>query len=155
MAIGVKTDDAAGKPYRLPHPACSAYTAWLSSLGNVRGEYNDGSRANTLIKRLLAGGLYGGDTVARHASENGDHLPIGVIGGLKPLANPLHRRRQNPFAKRCAIAKSAGFTGQDRHIMPGIIDCLAAAEAAAILGDGRTVLLDDNPTGFNSLSIRC
>lgn len=40
---------------------------------------DDGSRADTLIKRLLAGGLEGGGTVARHAPKNDEHLLIASI----------------------------------------------------------------------------
>ena len=101
-----------------------------------------------MIKRLLAGGLYRGDTVARHASENGDHLPIAIIDCLQSLADLLHRRRHYPVTERRAIAKSAGFAGQDRHIMPGIIDRLASAKAAPMFGNDRTILLDDNPVGI-------
>lgn len=118
---------------------------WSRITATHQGVEDDGSRANALIKRLLAGGLHGRDPVARHASEDGDHLPITGIDCLQSLADLHHHRRQHPVAERHAIAKSAGLAGQNRHIMPGIIDRLVAAEAAAMFSDDRAILLDDNP----------
>src|SRR3954466_13458281 len=49
-----------------------------------------------------------------------------------------------PVLERGAVAQGAGLPGEHRHVMPGIIDCLAAAEAAAMLADDCALLADHN-----------
>ena len=76
-------------------------------------------RADTVMERFLAGSLNCRQAIGGNTSEYGNHLPITVIDALQSLADLLHRRWQYPVAKRRAIAKSARFAGQDRHVMPG------------------------------------
>ena len=49
---------------------------------------------------------------------------------LQPAPHPLHGRRQHPVLERRAVAQRAGLAGQHRHVVPGIVDRLAAAEAS-------------------------
>jgi len=42
----------------------------------------------------------------------------------------------------------AGLPGEHRHVMPGIVDRLAAAEAATMLADNRAVLADHDAIGI-------
>ena len=62
--------------------------------------------ADALIKRLLVRGMHGGETIARHASENFDHLPLAVIECLHALVDLLHRRR-NPESRNAAPLRRA------------------------------------------------
>jgi len=42
----------------------------------------------------------------------------------------------------------AGFADDERHVVPGIVGRLVAAEASAMLGDDRAVLPDYDPVGI-------
>jgi hypothetical protein len=53
------------------------------------------------------------------------------------------RRRQHPILERRPIAQSAGLAHQHRHVMPGVVNRLATAEAAPMLGHDPPVLRSD------------
>ena len=42
---------------------------------------------------------------------------------------------------------STGLSRQNRHVMPGIVDRLAAPEAARMFGDDAPILTDDDTIG--------
>src|SRR5215208_1707492 len=50
--------------------------------------------------------------------------------------------------KGSAIAQRAGLAGEHRNVMPGVIDRLAAAERAGMLGDDPAVLADHDMVGI-------
>ena len=93
-------------------------------------------------QRLDAGRLHRRQSVGEHRGEDFDHLPVAVIGSGELAPHPLQRRRQHPVLERRAVAQSARLAGQNRHIMPGIVDRLAAAVAARMLGHDAPVLAD-------------
>ena len=76
------------------------------------------------------------------AVEDIDHLPIAVIDAGELAPHTLHGGRQHPVLEGGAVAQGAGLAGQHRHVMPGIVDRLAAAERARMLGDDPPVLAD-------------
>jgi len=91
--------------------------------------------------------LYGSETVSQHRRQNLDHLAIAVIRAPQLASNTLQAGRQRPILERGAVAQCAGLLGEHRHVMPGIVDCLAAAEAATMLTDDRPVLADHDAIG--------
>src|SRR5690606_30815609 len=109
---------------------------------------DDGSREHALIERLLAGRLDGGEPVQAYTFEDRHHLPVAVMHGLQPAAHFLHGGGQNPVVERSTIAQGSRLTGQDRHVMPGIIDRLATAEAAIVLANLHAILPDDDAIGI-------
>jgi hypothetical protein len=55
--------------------------------------------------------------------------------------------RQNPVLERRAVSKRARLAGEDRNIMPRVVDDLAASKEPAMLGDDGAVLPDREPVG--------
>ena len=80
--------------------------------------------------------------VAKHRGEDVDHLPIAILGAGELAPDALHRGRQHPILEGRAVAQSAGLAGKHRHVMPGVVDRLAAAERAGMLADDPAVLAD-------------
>src|SRR5262249_48022214 len=72
---------------------------------------------------------------------------IAVVRALQLASDPLQAGWQQPVLEGGAIAQRTGFAGKHRHVMPGIVDRLAAPEAAAMLADDRTVLTDHKAIG--------
>ena len=89
---------------------------------------------------LGTGGFDRRQAIRQHGGENGDHLTITVIGSGEFASNPLQRGRQYPVLERCAVAQSAGFTGQDRDVMPRIVDRLAAPMVTDMFRDDAPIL---------------
>jgi thiamine monophosphate kinase len=87
-----------------------------------------------------AGRLDRGQAIGQHGAQDGHHLAVtaGRLGEL--AAHPLERRRQQPGLERGAIPERARFARQHRHIVPGIVHGLAAAEDAAVLADDAAIL---------------
>ncbi|MNI29735.1 hypothetical protein D3C73_835580 [compost metagenome] len=102
-------------------------------------------RADAVIERFLTSRFDGRQSVNGHACKDGDHLPITIVGVLQPFADLLHCGWQCPVSEWSAVAQRAGFASQNRDIMPGIVGGLAAAEAALVLADIDSILLDDDP----------
>ena len=102
---------------------------------------------DALGQRLRAGGLDRRQSIGQHRGEDFDHLPVAVVGAGELAPDPVQPRRQHPILERRAVAQSAGLARQHRHVMPGIVDRLAAAETRAMLGDDPPVLADDDPIG--------
>src|SRR5512133_4396899 len=67
----------------------------------------------------------------------------------KPAADLRQGRRQVPVAERVAVPQRAGFAGEPRQVMPGIVGGLAAAEAAGVFADELAVAPDDDAVGVN------
>src|SRR5262245_32064578 len=68
--------------------------------------------------------------------------PIAVNGAGELAPDALHRGRQHPILEGCAVAQGTGLAGEHRHVMPGIVDRLAAAERPGVLADDPAVLAD-------------
>jgi len=78
--------------------------------------------------------------------RNVDHLPIAVMGASELAPHTFHRGRQHPILEGRAVAQGAGLAGE--HVMPGVVDRIAAAERARMFGDDPTVLADHDPVGI-------
>jgi hypothetical protein len=96
----------------------------------LAGQYveNDIGRMDAVGDRLGTGRLDCRQAVDQNGVENVDHLPIAVVdtGELAPYT--FHCRRQHPILEWSAVTQGAGLASQRRHIMPGIVGRLAAAE---------------------------
>ena len=93
---------------------------------------------------LGAGRLDSGQAVAQHRRQHLDHLAVAIIRALQLTPHTLQAGRQEPVLEGGAITQGAGLPGEHRHVMPGIIDRLAAAEPAAMLANDCTLLADQN-----------
>src|ERR1700679_3257415 len=84
--------------------------------------------------RLGAGGLDCWQSISQHRIEDVDHLAIAIVstGELAPYT--LDRRGQYPILEGSAIAQSTGFAHQYRHVVPRVVNCLAAAERTRVFG---------------------
>jgi len=101
-----------------------------------------------LSKGLLASTLDGCDAIGGNAAQDGHHLAITVADALELAPHGCHRCRQHPVPERGTIAQCAGFARQNRHIVPGIVDCLVPAKAAGMFCHDRPVLPDDDLLGI-------
>ena len=99
-------------------------------------------------KGLLAGTLDGCDAIGGNAAQDGHHLAITVADALELAPHGCHRCRQHPVPERGTIAQCAGFARQNRHIVPGIVDCLVSAKAARMFCHDDPVLPDDDLLGI-------
>src|SRR5947199_3533033 len=91
--------------------------------------------------------LDGRQTVSQNCVEDVDHLPIAIVAGeLAP--DPLDRGRQHPVLEWSAVAQGARLTSQHRHIMPGVVDGIAASEGSWMLGNDSPVLTDHAAVGI-------
>src|ERR1700722_15743155 len=73
-------------------------------------------------------------------------IAVAGVGELAP--HLLQRCRQHPILERGAVAQSARLAGENRNVVPGIIDRLAPAKAAAMLGDDAPILSNDDAFGI-------
>ena len=108
---------------------------------------DDIGRMDALGERLNASRLDRRQSVGEHRGEDFDHLPVAVVGAGELAPHPIERRRQHPVLERRAVAQSARLARQNRHVMPGIVDRLASAVAARVLGHRASILADDDPIG--------
>ena len=92
--------------------------------------------------------LDGRQPIGEHRSEDIDHLPIAVVSADELASHTLHRSRQHPVLEGSAVAQGAGLAGEHRHVMPRVVDRLAAAERARMLGDDPPVLADHDAIGI-------
>jgi hypothetical protein len=99
-------------------------------------------------KRLGAGGLDRRQPVGQHRGEDIDHLPIAIVGAGELAPHALHGGRQHPVLERRAIAQRAWLAGQHRHVVPRVVDRLAAVKGAAMLADDPAVLADHDTIGI-------
>ena len=86
--------------------------------------------------------------IGKHRREDVDHLSIAVgsVGELAP--HPFHRGWQNPVLERGTVAQGAGLACKHWHVVPGIVDRLAAAEGTPMFSDYPAVLADDDAIGI-------
>src|SRR5271165_4718843 len=76
-----------------------------------------------------------------------DHLPVAVVRTGKLAPHSIERRRQHPVLEWRAVAQSARLARQNRHVMPGIVDRLAAPITAWMFRHHAPVLADDYAIG--------
>ena len=91
---------------------------------------NDVGGMNAVGDRLGAGSLDCRQPVGEHRGEDVDHLPIAVVGAGELAPHALHRGRQHPVLEGSAVAQGARLAGEHRHVVPWVVDCVAAAERA-------------------------
>src|ERR1700693_331231 len=71
--------------------------------------------------------------------------PLVGIGRVAPDfdgTGALHLCWQHPLLEGSAVAQGAGFAGEHRDVMPGVVERVAAVKRAGMLGDDPTVLAD-------------
>ena len=98
-------------------------------------------------ERLGAGRLDRLQPVLSTAVRIVDELAVAVVEAPQLAPHLLQAGRQHPVLERCAVAQRAGLAGQHRQVVPGIVDRLAAAEAAGMLADDLAVLADHDAIG--------
>src|SRR3954453_8141526 len=103
---------------------------------------------NAMSDRLGAGCFDGRQAVGQNRVEDVDHLPIAIVGTGELAPYTFDRSRKNPVLEGSAVAQGAGLARQHRHVMPGIVDGIAAAERASMLGNDPSVLADHNVIGI-------
>src|SRR4029077_847664 len=96
-----------------------------------------------------AGCFDGYQAVAQYRRQHLDHLTVAIVGALQLAPYAFHTGRQEPILERRTVAQCAWLSGEHRHVMPGIVNGLAATKAAAMLTDNRPVLAD-----HHAISIR-
>ena len=74
-------------------------------------------RVDTLGCCLGAGGFDRWQSVREHGGENGNHLPVAVIGSGEFAPYPLQRARQNPVLERRAVTQCPRLAGQDLSLI--------------------------------------
>ena len=102
---------------------------------------------NAVSDRLGAGCFDGRQAVGQNRVEDVDHLPIAIVGTGELAPYTFDRSRKHPVLEGSAVAQRSGFASQHRHVMPGIVDGIAAAERASMLGNDASVLADHNAVG--------
>src|SRR5437879_10118514 len=95
-----------------------------------------------------AGRLDSRRAVGQHRRQHLDHLAVAIIRALQLTPYALQAGRQEPVLEGSAVTQCAGLPGEHRHVMPRIVDRLAAAEAAAMLADDCAILADHDTIGI-------
>ena len=104
--------------------------------------------ASPIVQSFGAGRLYRRKPVRQHDAEDLDHLPVAVGHGAQLAAHPLERGGQHPVLEWRAVAQGAGLPGQDRNVMPWVIDGLAATEGPAMAADDTAILAQLDALGI-------
>lgn len=92
---------------------------------------------------LLAGRLDGLQSVG-HDHPTIDILPItGAFFSLRRTPSMAARRTRS----RNGAPQNAGLAGENRRVMPRIVDCLAAAGWTGVLGSDHPFLANEDPVG--------
>ena len=94
---------------------------------------DDVGGVDTFAQRFCAGRLDRRQPIAQHRCEDIDHLPIAVIRAGELAADPIERGWQHPVLERRTVPQRPGLPRQHRHVVPGIVGRLIAAEAAAMI----------------------
>ena len=79
---------------------------------------------DALINGFTASGLDTHQAIIAHAGQDLDHLPVAIIAAAQLASDRGHGRWQNPIFERGTVAQRTRFAGQNRHIVPWIVDCL-------------------------------
>ena len=74
-------------------------------------------------------------------------MPVAVGGARELAPDFLRGGGKNPVLERRAVPQGAGLARQNRHIMPGVVSRLFAAEAAAVFANDNPVLPDNDAVG--------
>ncbi len=98
---------------------------------------DDRGGVNALIEGLATGRLDSHQTIIANAAQDLNHLAVAVIAALQLAPDRGHGRGQHPVLERGAITQRPGFAGQNRHIVPGIIDGLVPTEGPCMFADDR------------------
>ena len=109
---------------------------------------NDIGGMDAVTERFGTSRFHRGQTVSQHRVEDVDHLPIAIVGAGKLAPDPLDRGRQHPVFEGSTVAQGAGFAGEHRHIMPGVVDGIAAAKGSWVLGNDASILTDYDAIGI-------
>ena len=88
--------------------------------------------------------------VDQHRRQHAHEAPVGLVAAAQLAPQPGQGRRQRPVQERRAVAQRAGLAGQDRQVVPGIIDRPAPAEAAGVLGHHLAGAAHDDPVGIGA-----
>jgi hypothetical protein len=104
---------------------------------------------DALGQGLSTGGFDGGQAIAEHGSKNLDHLPVAIVAASELTPEPLQIGREHPVLEWSPVPQSARLAGEDRHVMPGIVDCRAAAKGTGMVGDDTPILADDDAIGLD------
>jgi hypothetical protein len=89
---------------------------------------DDVGRVDAMANGFGAGRLDRAETVGQHRGKDLDHLAIAAVRGLQPASHALQVGRQQPVLEGRAIPQGARLAGKHRHVMPGVVDRLVAAE---------------------------
>jgi len=89
---------------------------------------NDIGGMNAVGNCLGTGRLDGWQAVGQNRVEDVDHLPIAIVGTGELAPYTFDRSRKHPVLEGSAVTQGAGFASQHRHVMPGVVGRLAAAE---------------------------
>lgn len=76
-------------------------------------------------------------------------LLLVAVGGAGELApHTLHRCRQDPVFEGSAITEGARLAGEHGHVMPRVVERIAATERAGMLGNDPAILADYDAIGI-------
>ena len=114
---------------------------------------------DTLGEGFGAGGLHGDQAIGGRGAEDLDDLPITVRHVLQLAPDALERSGQVSVRERRPVPQSARLAGEHRHVVPGIVDRLAAAKGPPVLADDPPVLADLDALGIgpdlDRMAARC
>jgi len=109
---------------------------------------DDRGREDVLREGLLTSRFHSKKAIGRDTAEDRHHLFVAVVHAFELAAHGCHRCRQHPVLERSAIAQCTRFAGQNRDIVPGIIDGLIPAKTAGVFCDDDAILPNDDPLGI-------
>ena len=112
---------------------------------------HDARRMDVMGQRLGTCGFHCFQTIGQDGPKDIDHLPIATGLAFQLALDPSDCCWQIPVLEWCAIAQSAGFAGQNRYIMQGVIDRLAAPEGACVVANDPTFLPAFQPICVSSV----
>src|SRR5207248_8618933 len=127
---------------------------WVATAGRAAAQPPPGRAPSRLKARPVGQGFGAGrldsrQAVGQHRRQHLDHLAIAIIRAPQLTSQALEAGRQEPVLERSAVAQGTRLPGEHRDVMPGIVDCLAAAETAVMLADDRAILADHNAIGVS------
>ena len=76
-------------------------------------------------------------SVGEHRGEDVDHLTIAIVDAGEFAPDAFHGGRQHPVLEGRTVAQGAGLAGEHWHVMPRVVDRVAAAERSGMFGDDR------------------
>ena len=103
---------------------------------------------DALGQGLSAGDFDGRQAVAEDGGKNLHYLAVAIVAASELTPDPLQIGRQHPVLEWSPVPQSPRLAGEDRHIMPGIVDCRATAKGTGMAGDDTPILADNDPIGI-------